>query len=1585
MANEEKLRAYLKRVTGELHRATEQLRALDRRAHEPIAIVGAACRLPGGVESPDDLWELLHAGADAVGPAPADRGWDVEGRYSPDPDTPGTSYCREGGFVQGADRFDPALFGISPNEALTMDPQQRLLLETSWEALERAGLDPQSLAGSRTGVFAGAWESGYQKGVEGLEADLEAQLLAGIVSFTAGRVAYALGLEGPALTIDTACSSSLVALHLAVQSLRRGECDLALAGGATVIADFALFTQFSRQRGLAPDGRCKAFGETADGFGPAEGAGMLLVERLSDARRNGHPVLAVVRGSAVNQDGASNGLTAPSGPAQQRVIREALADAGLTPADVDAVEAHGTGTPLGDPIEAGALMATYGHERTGDPLWLGSLKSNIGHTQAAAGVAGVIKMVLALRHGELPRTLHASTASSRIDWDAGAVELLDEARPWPRRAEGPRRAGISSFGISGTNAHLVIEEEPPARPEPEEAAQPPAPATTVLPLSAAGARSLREQARRLAAHLAGHEEITAADAARSAATTRAALSHRASVLADDRRALIDRLTALAEDRKDPDVTVGEAGSGRPPVFVFPGQGSQWTGMGTELLDRAPVFRAKAEECARALAAHLDWSVLDVLRDAPGAPPIDRADVVQPTLFTMMVSLAALWESHGVRPAAVVGHSQGEIAAAHAAGALSLDDAARVIAERSRLWKRLAGNGGMLSVMAPADRVRELMEPWAERMSVAAVNGPASVTVAGDARALEEFGGRLSAAGVLRWPLAGVDFAGHSPQVEQFRAELLDTLGTVRPTAARLPFFSTVTAAAHEPEGLDAAYWYRNMREPVEFASTLRTLLREGHRTFVEMGPHPLLGAAIDEVAEAEGVHATALATLHRGSGGLDRFRSSVGAAFAHGVRVDWDALFEGSGARRVPLPTYAFSRDRYWLPTAIGRRAVEAAPVDASAPGRYRVTWTPVASDDSGRPSGRWLLVQTPGTAPDEADAAASALGAAGVVVERCLLDPTEAARVTLTERLAELDAQPEGLAGVLVLPGRPQSTAPADASPLDPGTAAVLLVVQAVPDAAPKARIWVVTRGAVAVGSGEVPCAVGARVWGLGRVAALEVPVQWGGLVDVAVGAGVREWRRVVGVVAGGGEDQVAVRGAGVFGRRLVGVGVRGGSGVWRARGCVVVTGGLGGVGGHVARWLARSGAEHVVLAGRRGGGVVGAVELERELVGLGAKVTFVSCDVGDRASVVGLLGVVEGLGVPLRGVFHAAGVAQVSGLGEVSLAEAGGVLGGKAVGAELLDELTAGVELDAFVLFSSGAGVWGSGGQSVYAAANAHLDALAERRRAQGRPATSVAWGLWGGEGMGADEGVTEFYAERGLAPMRPESGIEALHTALNEGDTCVTVADIDWEHFVTGFTAYRPSPLISDIPQVRALRTPEPTVDASDGLRRRVDAALTPRERTKVLVDLVRTVAAEVLGHDGIGGIGHDVAFRDLGFDSLAAVRMRGRLAEATGLVLPATVIFDHPTVDRLGGALLERLSADEPAPGGAPEPAGGRPATPPPAPEPAVHDADIDELDADALIRLATGTAGPADGTPADGTPADGGPDAAATAPDGAPEQ
>ncbi|MER6053417.1 type I polyketide synthase, partial [Streptomyces sp. NPDC001793] len=1171
-------------------------------------------------------------------------------------------------------------------------------------------------------------------------------------------------------------------------------------------------------------------------------------------------------------------------------------------------------------------------------------------------VAGVIKMVEALRHGTLPRSLHIDAPSSKVEWGEGAVELLTEARPWPQQADRPRRAGISSFGVSGTNAHVVLEQAPTA---PDVLTEPRASAAlpvTVLPLSAAGAEPLREQARRLAEHLVAHAEITPADAAYSAATGRATLANRAVVLADDREPLIARLTALAEGRRDADVTVGEAGSGRPPVFVFPGQGSQWAGMGAELLEMAPVFRAKAEECARALAPHLDWSVLDVLRGAPDAPPIDRADVVQPALFTMMISLAALWEAHGVRPAVVVGHSQGEVAAAYVAGILSLDDAARVIAERSRLWGRLAGNGGMLAVMAPADRVRELVEPWAQRISVAAVNGPASVTVAGDTAALEEFSERLSADRVLRWPLAGVDFAGHSPQVEQFRTELLATLAGVRPTAARLPFFSTVTAGAHAPEGLDAAYWYRNMREPVEFESTLRALLRQGHRSFIEMGPHPLLGAAINEVAEDEGVHATALSTLYRDSGGLDRFRASAGAAFAHGVRVDWAPFFEGTGARRVSLPTYAFRRDRFWLPTATSRRAADAAAIataTASDAWRYRVTWTALETVDSGAPSGRWLLVETTDAAPGEADAAASALGTAGAVVERWTLDPTVVTRAGLTERLAGLTAEPQGLAGVLVLPGQAADTAPADASPLDESTAAVLLVTQAVTDGAPKARIWVATRGAVAVESDDVPCVRGARVWGLGLVAALEAPMQWGGLVDLPVKPGEVDWRRLAAALStSSGEDQVAIRGTGTYGRRLLPAAPAAVRGSWRPRGCVLVTGGTGGLGGHVARWLAREGAEHVVLAGRRGAEAPGAGELEQELLGLGTKVTVVACDISDRTSVMQLLDAIKGLGTPLRGVFHAAGVAQVTPLAEVELDEAADVLAGKAVGAELLDEFTADAELDTFVLFSSGAAVWGSGGQSVYAAANAHLNALAERRRAQGRPATSVAWGLWGGSGMGAGDGVTDFYAERGLAPMRPDLGIEALHGALNQDDTCVTVADIDWEHFVTGFTAFRPSPLISDIPQVRELRAAAPTLDASDELRGRIDAALTPRERTKVLVDLVRTVAAEILGHDGIGRIGHDVAFKDLGFDSLAAVRLRGRLAESTGLTLPATVIFDHPTVDQLGAALLAELT-DGSNQGGAVVPAcAGGNETPAHTPEATAHDVEIDELDADDLIRLAT---------------------------------
>ncbi|MEU4876224.1 SDR family NAD(P)-dependent oxidoreductase [Streptomyces sp. NPDC021608] len=910
MENEGRLRNYLKQAVGELQDTRERLHELERAAGEPIAVVGMACRYPGGVDTPDGLWELVADGRDAVGEFPTDRGWDVEGRYDPDPGVPGSYYARGGGFLHDAAEFDADFFGISPREALAMDPQQRLLLETSWEALERTGTDPQTLRGSDTGVFVGLMGHGGQRYGHGAqESGQGGEGFGGTgsaASVASGRIAYLLGLEGPALTVDTACSSSLVTMHLAARALRAGECSLALAGGAAVMSTLDTFVEFSRQRGLAADGRCKAFSAAADGTGWSEGAGMVVLERLSDAQRLGHPVLAVIRGSAVNSDGASNGLTAPNGPSQQRVIRRALADAGLTPADVDVVDAHGTGTRLGDPIEAQALLATYGRERPpGRPLWLGSLKSNIGHAQAAAGVGGVIKMVQALRHGVLPRTLHVDEPTPAVDWTSGAVELLTEARPWPD-ADRPRRAAVSAFGISGTNAHVVIEQAPPA-PAPAAADDPEPPAGRPSPpllLSAASPTALTARARQLHDHLTAHPD---APVAHALATRAPRLPHRAAVTGDDP---LTALRALAEGRPSPDVLLGTARARGKTVFVFPGQGSQWSGMALDLYRDSDVFRAHLDECAAALAPHVEGNLLDAL-----AGPLERVDVVQPALWAVMISVAALWRRHGVHPDAVLGHSQGEIAAAHVAGALSLEDSAAVVALRSKAITRLAGTGGMASVQLPAADTALRVERYAGAVEIAAVNGPASTVVSGTPADLADLVASCAADGV-RARIIPVDYASHSAHVEALRDEILTSLSGIAPRPARIPFHSTVTGELLAGPELDAGYWFANLRRTVGFATGARTLLDQGHRVFVEVSAHPVLTNALAEtVEESETPDAVVLDSLRRDDGGPARFHTALAKAHVHGVDVDW----------RLPrvdaeLPTYPFQRRRYWLeePTATG-------------------------------------------------------------------------------------------------------------------------------------------------------------------------------------------------------------------------------------------------------------------------------------------------------------------------------------------------------------------------------------------------------------------------------------------------------------------------------------------------------------------------------------------------------------------------------------------------------------------------------------------------------------------------------------------
>jgi polyketide synthase 12 len=870
---------------------------------EAVAIIGMSCRYPGGVRSPGDLWDLVASGTDATGDLPEDRGWNLSTLYHPDPDHIGTSYTRQGSFLDDAAGFDAAFFNISAREATAMDPQQRLLLELAWETMEHAGIDPRTLHGSDTGAFIGAVSQDYGPRAGEAPPDVEGYLLTGTTtSVASGRLAYTFGWEGPAITVDTACSSSLVALHLAAQALRRGECSLAMVGGAAVNVTPALFIEFSRQRGLAPDGRCKAFADSADGTAWGEGAGVILVERLTDARRNGHRVLAVVAGSAVNQDGASNGLTAPHGPSQQRVIRRALADAGLAPGDVDAVEAHGTGTTLGDPIEAQALLATYGQQRhNGQPLLLGSIKSNIGHTAAAAGIAGVIKMVMAMCHGVLPRTLHVDSPTRHVDWSPGAVSLLTEQQPWPRTGT-VRRAAVSSFGISGTNAHLILEQAPtdlPAAPDSplsDAGAQP----AVAWPISAKTEPALRAQASQLHDFLIANPQTSAVGIAR-ALSVRTSFDHRAAVIGVEHADLLSGLNALAQGKRAQHVVRGTTRQTTRTVFVFPGHGSQWRGMSVALFDASAVFREHILLCAEAFRPHLSWNLIEALRD----DELDRDDIIQPALFAVLVSLARMWRSHGVEPDAVVGHSLGEIAAATVAGALTLDDAARLVSARSQEVTTLTG-GGLLLVHLPAAEVHARLD--ATELSIAAINGPASTVVSGEVAALDRYAAdcESSAIRTQRIPIA---YASHSPHIERIRDTLLRRFGPITPRSAQIPFYSTGVGEPVNTAELDAGYWYRNLRHTVEFDKTIETLLRDEHTLFVEVSPHPVLTPGIQERIDQTGADATVVGTLRRGDAAMTRFLTSLATAHAHGADVDWCL----PAAPSVDLPTYPFQHRTYWI------------------------------------------------------------------------------------------------------------------------------------------------------------------------------------------------------------------------------------------------------------------------------------------------------------------------------------------------------------------------------------------------------------------------------------------------------------------------------------------------------------------------------------------------------------------------------------------------------------------------------------------------------------------------------------------------
>ncbi|MFG1920255.1 acyltransferase domain-containing protein, partial [Micromonospora sp. NPDC048898] len=1556
---------------------------------EPLAIVGMACRLPGGAVDPDSFWRLLSDGRDATGDVPGDR-WDTPARSDG-----AASYGRRGGFLESpVDGFDAAAFGISPREARSMDPQQRLLLEVSWEALEDAGVRVETLDGSATGVYVGINTSDYLQLLAAHPAAADDPYLAtgNTFSVAAGRLSHLLGTHGPSLAVDTACSSSLVAVHLAARSLRSGETDLAVVAGVNLMLSPLTTASLTRMRALAPDGRCKSFSAQADGYGRGEGCGVVVLRRLADAQAAGDQIWALVRGSAVNQDGRSAGLTVPNGRAQVAVLRDALRDAGVRRDEVGYVEAHGTGTPLGDPLEISALVDALRPESDRhDALWVGSVKTNIGHLEAAAGITGLIKVALALRHRQIPAHLHFEQPSPHIPW--GEIPVRVPARPveWEPR-HGSRIAGVSSFGFSGTNAHVLLEQAPESAGTPDSgppSSRPDQPDPQLLLLSAHSPEALDDtaEAYRRMFEQAPDGALVLADVTRTAALHRTHLPYRLSVVADSAKRAADLLARSVEAGRGVRGRRGAGAGGREKligvrrgvarrdgrdrlIVVYSGQGSQWPGMG-RALTRHPAVDEVVERCDAVVRRLAGWSLRDELFAGPERSRLDDTVVAQPAIFAVQAAITQVWHAWGVRPDAVIGHSVGEIAAAYAAGCLTLEQACEVAVRRAAAMGATRGGGMMAVVGLDRRETAEVIAPYGAAVSIAAVNSPRNTVVAGTRPAMVELAGALRSRGVF-WSTVQEEYAFHTPAMADSAQALRAQLGALAPAPPTLAVYSTVTGGPAEPRFADADYWARNVTGPVLFTEALRGAAGPAHHVVLEVGAHPALQTPILQCLDGYGTGVVAVESMRAHHDGRTSMLDAAGALHVLGHPLDHAALQPGDG-RRVRLPSYPWQRERFWIPDRPAwpgtTRGAEVSPPAATSNGRtpqqggperdvqhdvdaslYEVAWQPDSRDPASAngtggsgDAGCWVLT---GAGPDGvADRLAALLDAAGhtcVLVRSQTLSPhdgfsavAEAIRgagdtLRGVVHLAALDADP-----ALRTPGPEWNEA------LSASCGPLLIAPRSLsaPGIAAGARLWAVTRGAVP--AGDAPCVpVLAPAWGLGRAVSMEQPGVWGGQIDLdarypdpdAEAATIA--REILHPDA---EDQVAYR----AGQRMVPRLVRVDAG--RSPGDVVptpltldpeaaylITGGRGALGVLFAEWLYRRGARHLVLLGRgplaREGTAAGRADpadAERHTLAAierlrrdGATVYTPDGDVADPVAMRAVFDPHRAPWPAVRGVIHAAGLFELRPLADIDWAGFRAILRPKVEGTLVVAAAAEDAALDFFVSCGSAWSVFGAALAGHLVAACHFQDVFAHDRAQRGYPALTVDWGWWADGSLAREHG--ESFLATGTAPVSRDLGFAALDrltgVAPDEAPIrCqVAVAPLDWNRLLPVLEAKRSRPMFA------TMRPTGETGGAHDEeFARRLRAAGDSTAGVRMLEDAVQVELAVVLGRPTGSRMDRELGFFDAGMDSITSVELRDRLARRLGTDVPATAAFENPTVAALARFLLSELV------GGPPEPPGRAP--------------------------------------------------------------